>query len=95
LDPGGYFRRLAAAQVQIDLTKHLKVQTTLGTGGTPATGITPETIPAAASVSLMGSNTSRLRMPALGHLRSIPEVSLNGKVAPKAAINSAAVRGGD
>jgi translocation and assembly module TamB len=33
------------AQVQIDLTKHLKVQTTLGTGGTPATGITPENDP--------------------------------------------------
>ena len=33
------------AQVQIDLTKHLKLQTTLGTGGTPATGITPENDP--------------------------------------------------
>ncbi|HEY1795778.1 MAG TPA: translocation/assembly module TamB domain-containing protein [Stellaceae bacterium] len=33
------------AQVQVDLTKHLKVQTTLGTGGTPATGITPENDP--------------------------------------------------
>jgi translocation and assembly module TamB len=33
------------AQVQIDLTKHFKVQTTLGTGGTPATGITPENDP--------------------------------------------------
>jgi translocation and assembly module TamB len=33
------------AQVQIDLTKHLKVQTTLGTGGTPATGITPQNDP--------------------------------------------------
>lgn len=33
------------AQVQIDITKHLKVQTTLGTGGTPATGITPENDP--------------------------------------------------
>jgi translocation and assembly module TamB len=33
------------AQVQIDLTKNLKVQTTLGTGGTPATGITPENDP--------------------------------------------------
>jgi hypothetical protein len=63
------WRLLPAArrrQAQIDLTKHLKVQTTLGTGGTPATGITPETIPAAASVSLMGSNTSRLRCPLWG-----------------------------
>jgi translocation and assembly module TamB len=33
------------AQVQIDLTKHLKLQTTLGTGGTPATGITPQNDP--------------------------------------------------
>ncbi len=33
------------AQVQIDLTKHLKLQTTLGTGGTPATGVTPENDP--------------------------------------------------
>lgn len=33
------------AQVQIDLTKHFKVQTTLGTGGPPATGITPENDP--------------------------------------------------
>jgi translocation and assembly module TamB len=33
------------AQVQIDLAKHFKVQTTLGTGGTPATGITPENDP--------------------------------------------------
>jgi translocation and assembly module TamB len=33
------------AQVQIDLTKHFKVQTTLGTGGTPATGITPQNDP--------------------------------------------------
>jgi translocation and assembly module TamB len=33
------------AQVQIDLTKHLKLQTTLGTGGAPATGITPENDP--------------------------------------------------
>lgn len=33
------------AQVQIDLTKHLKVQTTLGSGGTPTTGITPENDP--------------------------------------------------
>lgn len=33
------------AQVQIDLTKHFKLQTTLGTGGTPATGITPENDP--------------------------------------------------
>src|SRR6202012_1316886 len=33
------------AQVQIDLTKHLKLQTTLCTGGTPATGITPENDP--------------------------------------------------
>jgi translocation and assembly module TamB len=27
------------------LTKHFKVQTTLGTGGTPATGITPQNDP--------------------------------------------------
>ncbi len=34
------------AQVQIDLTKHLKLQSTLGTrSGTPATGITPENDP--------------------------------------------------
>jgi translocation and assembly module TamB len=33
------------AKVQIDLTKHLKVQTTLGTGGTPTTGTTPENDP--------------------------------------------------
>jgi translocation and assembly module TamB len=33
------------AKVQIDLTKHLKVQTTLGTGSTPTTGITPENDP--------------------------------------------------
>jgi translocation and assembly module TamB len=33
------------AQVQIDLTRHLKVETTLGTGGTPATGITPQNDP--------------------------------------------------
>ena len=34
------------AQVRVDLTKHLKVQSTLGTGnGTPATGITPQNDP--------------------------------------------------
>jgi translocation and assembly module TamB len=34
------------AQVQIDLTKHLKLQSTLGTrAGTPATGITPQNDP--------------------------------------------------
>ena len=33
------------AQVQIDLTKHLKLQTTLGTGGTPTTGVRPENDP--------------------------------------------------
>jgi translocation and assembly module TamB len=34
------------AQVQIDLTKHLKLQTQLGTGGgVPATGITPQNDP--------------------------------------------------
>ncbi|HTQ34661.1 MAG TPA: translocation/assembly module TamB domain-containing protein, partial [Stellaceae bacterium] len=33
------------AQVQVDLTKHLKLQTTLGTGGAPATGITPQNDP--------------------------------------------------
>lgn len=33
------------AQVQIDLTRHLKVETTVGTGGTPATGITPDNDP--------------------------------------------------
>ncbi len=34
------------AKVQIDLTKHLKAQTTLGAGGgTPTTGITPENDP--------------------------------------------------
>jgi translocation and assembly module TamB len=33
------------AQVQIDLMKHLKMKTTVGTGGTPATGITPENDP--------------------------------------------------
>jgi translocation and assembly module TamB len=36
-----------SAQVQIDLTKHLKLQTQLGTGGTPATGsaVTPDNDP--------------------------------------------------
>lgn len=35
------------AQVQIDLTKHLKLETQLGTGGTPATGsaVTPDNDP--------------------------------------------------
>lgn len=33
------------AQVQVDLTKHLKLESTLGTGGTPATGVTPENDP--------------------------------------------------
>lgn len=35
------------AQVQVDLTKHLKLQTTLGTGGQPATGsaVTPDNDP--------------------------------------------------
>ncbi|HVC52070.1 MAG TPA: translocation/assembly module TamB domain-containing protein [Stellaceae bacterium] len=32
-------------KVQIDLTKHLKLESTLGTGGTPATGITPQNDP--------------------------------------------------
>lgn len=31
----------AQAQVQIDLTKHLKLKSTLGTGQAPATGVTP------------------------------------------------------
>jgi translocation and assembly module TamB len=33
------------AQVQVDLTKHLKAESTLGTGGTPATGVTPDNDP--------------------------------------------------
>lgn len=33
------------AQVQIDLTKHLKLESQLGTGGTPATGTTPDNDP--------------------------------------------------
>ena len=34
------------AQVQVDLTRRLKLQTTIGTGGgTPATGITPDNDP--------------------------------------------------
>jgi translocation and assembly module TamB len=33
------------AQVQVDLTKHLKLESTLGTGGTPATGVTPDNDP--------------------------------------------------
>lgn len=33
------------AKVQIDLTKHLKVESRLGTGGRPATGVTPENDP--------------------------------------------------
>jgi translocation and assembly module TamB len=33
------------AQVQVDLTKHLKLDSTLGTGGTPATGVTPDNDP--------------------------------------------------
>ncbi|HEY1506603.1 MAG TPA: translocation/assembly module TamB domain-containing protein, partial [Stellaceae bacterium] len=33
------------AQVQIDLTKHLKLQTQLGAGGAPATGATPDNDP--------------------------------------------------
>ena len=33
------------AKVQVDLTKHLKVQATLGTGGTTAQGVTPENDP--------------------------------------------------
>jgi translocation and assembly module TamB len=35
------------AQVQIDLTKHLKLETQLGTGGQPATGsaVTPDNDP--------------------------------------------------
>jgi translocation and assembly module TamB len=33
------------AQVQIDLTKHLKLESTVGTGGTPATGATPDNDP--------------------------------------------------
>jgi translocation and assembly module TamB len=30
------------AQVQVDITKHLKLETTVGTGGAPATGATPQ-----------------------------------------------------
>jgi translocation and assembly module TamB len=33
------------AQVQIDLAKHLKLESTVGTGGTPATGATPNNDP--------------------------------------------------
>lgn len=33
------------AEVQIDLTKHLKLQTTVGSGSTPATGATPQNDP--------------------------------------------------
>jgi translocation and assembly module TamB len=33
------------AKVQIDLTKHLKVESKLGTGGRPVTGVTPENDP--------------------------------------------------
>ena len=33
------------AKIQVDLTKHLKVQATLGTGGTTAQGITPDNDP--------------------------------------------------
>jgi translocation and assembly module TamB len=33
------------AQVQVDLTKHLKLESTVGTGGTPATGATPDNDP--------------------------------------------------
>lgn len=35
----------SAAQVQIDLTKRLKLESTVGTGGTPATGTTLDTDP--------------------------------------------------
>jgi translocation and assembly module TamB len=33
------------ARVQVDLTKHLKVQTTIGTGGSSVQGVTPENDP--------------------------------------------------
>jgi translocation and assembly module TamB len=33
------------AQVQVDLTKHLKLESALGTGGTPVTGVTPNNDP--------------------------------------------------
>jgi translocation and assembly module TamB len=33
------------AQVQVDLTRHLKLQTTLGTGGGTAQGATPDNDP--------------------------------------------------